>query len=738
MVQRVTVKWGAAANGDWTDGADWTPSGIPNDTASFDYFAYIGGKYSVGSGAFTVTSSTNETVGLLETGANATFSILGGKFSVDASTRTSSALFNYGHLNVSAGATLSFGDSGSSSSGLWNESVATIAGTLSLSAPYFNLYGVGTLTLSGAVVGVTNVSFINHGGKINGSGSIGQGSSLTFTNTQGGLVDATGAAALTMNTGANEISNHGTIETTANGGLNILSSMNNSSKLIDMGAGALKIAGAEVHGGGSLTISAGAKTVLSAGQISLGGLISIAQGGTLTTTTGDITAVGAANALVGDALVGGDIVDAGKILVADHSLLNLNASVYGTGQLDLNAATAATTLEIFGTGSTLFQSGGVVMSNNAFNSIVGNGAATLLSNDTSITGAGTIGDGWLRVFNSILGKITANGSVALTIKGDVNNVAGGGKENFNAGTITSTGAGGLTFSGGTLSNSGLLVEDGAGAMTFNGASIDSGGGVVHVTVGALTLKGNSKISSQSLVTLAASTTLSTTAGDTADALAVDVTNSGSINVVGDSTLQVSGHWTNYKTIALGSSAASATLSIQAGAKWQLLGVGGRLTMANASDKIVSGGAGASLLNKSDLITGAGTIGDANMLVDNNVGGTIDATLAGGLTLSAMAEASDGTVFLFNDGTIKADTAAGVTITVGMSNDGSLIADSGSKIVLKSNQYGKGGATINGTASIEFGAIGQDDVHFGTGGGRRPDSRSIYCFHGRYFWAQEGR
>ena len=78
------------------------------------------------------------------------------------------------------------------------------------------------------------------------------------------------------------------------------------------------------------------------------------------------------------------------------------------------------------------------------------------------------------------GKIIANDSVGLIIAGDTAGVAAGKKsENYNAGTMETTGVGGLTLEGGTLNNAGFLMASGTGALTLNNAQIDNGDGVAQ-------------------------------------------------------------------------------------------------------------------------------------------------------------------------------------------------------------------------------------------------------------------
>ena len=101
----------------------------------------------------------------------------------------------------------------------------------------------------------------------------------------------------------------------------------------------------------------------------------------------------------------------------------------------LNGSTGPTKLEIYGSGAT-FDGGFILLSNSAENSIVSDGAGTQFSNHSIIRGSGTIGDGWLRLYNSPVGRINANQAVGLTIVADAAAVAAGTENtNYNAGTV---------------------------------------------------------------------------------------------------------------------------------------------------------------------------------------------------------------------------------------------------------------------------------------------------------------
>jgi hypothetical protein len=722
MTQTVPVDWAADISGNYTSGADWTPSGVPTDTAAFDYFVYIGGSYTTGTGAFTVTSSANETVGFLEIGSNATFAISAAHFSVDSFLHSASDMYNYGALTVASGAILSFGDTKgteSVSGGLWNNGTVAMNGTMDIQAPTVGLYGAGTLTLTGRILGVTSLpqTFINRS-TIVGSGLIGNSSDLDFINQNTGVVNANSSVGMIINTGVNTIVNAGIIETTGTGGLSVLSNMQLDGQLQDTGTGDLRITSAEIHGGGNFTVAAGATTLIKNGEFGLGGVITIAATGRLLNTSGDLSGIGTSNAFVGDVINDGDVQDNGGLYVSLNSVLNVNATLYGSGALYMEGATGDTsTLEIFGNGANFQQTGGVVLTNSVQNDIVSNGGGVQLTNQIILRGAGVIGDGWLRVFNARSGTILADDTQSLTLVADAKAVtAGTEKENYNDGAITNTGAGGLLIENGTLNNAGTLTEDATSALTLSSLAVDNGGGQVVAENGDLVLKGNSSITSQAVVTLDASGVIETTAGDTTDAILSNVTNAGEIDVVAGSTLDAEGHWVNNAEILVGSSAAAATLAIQSNNSLELLGAGGTVQLENSGDRLISAGVGTTLENKTDIIEGAGTIGDANMSLNNELGGVINANVAGGLILNAEAETSSST-FLYNAGIIEANTAAGVTIEAGMYSPGQLIANAGSKIVAQSDVFGAGTATINGAASIEFGGYAQNDVYFGaTAGG----------------------
>ena len=90
----------------------------------------------------------------------------------------------------------------------------------------------------------------------------------------------------------------------------------------------------------------------------------------------------------------------------------------------------------------------------------------------SFAARATIGDGSLRLYNSPVGRINANQAVGLTIVADADAVAAGAENtNYNAGTVATSGSGGLTIDG-AFNNAGILEALGTGALTINGENLD--------------------------------------------------------------------------------------------------------------------------------------------------------------------------------------------------------------------------------------------------------------------------
>ena len=736
------VKWNAAAGGNYDVATDWTPNGVPVSASDYVDLPTLASAYSVD-----VTKSY--TVGFLEVDGGATFSISDDSvYSIASSVTPYSNVYNFGVISVAAGSSFALGlPTKNDSAELNGPGTTAVSGALYFHANYdYVLGGQAIALIGGSILGETtsasNLTVKN--ATVQGYGTIGNGSlepvggSLILTVAKEGTINADGGAgqALTLNTGVNQIQDAGVIETTGAGGLKIDSTMFDNGALVAAGSGALTIANeALVESGGSLTVDNGGAVVLDGGMISLGGVISIAAGGKLVTNSGTTLGVGASGSFVGDVLTGGDIEDNGAITIANDSTLNYNASAYGAGSVSLAGSTGPTKLEIFGDGGSFYETGGVILSNSEENSIVGDGEGVQVSDHTKISGAGVIGDGWLRLFVAPTGVINANDADALTINADSKAVSAGSElANFSAGTVETTGAGGLTING-AFGNAGYIIAAGAGALTLDGAQINTGGGIVETTgSGVIKLENNAEIYNQGDLSVSSKGVVETTANDSLDVLETSVFNLGAIDIANGSTLEVNSHWQNSGAINLNGSTAATKLEIEAGNTLELLGAG-TLVMNGAKNMILSGGAGAEFENKSNTIKGSGEIGDANMVV-NNAGGTIDATGAAGFTIDLQAY-SDGNTYINNQGLIEASTGSSVTFEQAMFNGGSLTALTGGSIVADAAVYGPGVANLQGNGSIEFKAENDSDVHFASGADATLKVDDPAAFYGTIYGFGEG-
>ncbi len=757
------VDWKSAFSGAYGTSSDWSPGVTPDDAlgATTDYDVFIGGSgVTTGSGAFTVTSSANELVDSLDIGAaNATLSITGQTFTVNRVAAFDgddfpSTAYDLGTISIGAGAKMVFGASTGSAAAPINYSYSgeifdtggkvniASGGTLLLNEPWFKFISNGaqgavTLTGSAVIEGATTIggTLENVNNLIQGAGVIGNGSGTTssgglnFQNDAGGVINANSTTAMTINTGSAYDENSGTIESTGTGGLNIDSNINQFGQLI-AGRGTIAINNANVGGnGGNDIVKSGAQILLNASQLTTGGTISVAAGGLITTSTatGNAAGIGSNNHLTGDALSSGEIENSGTIEVANGTTLNLNASVYDNAvgsQIWLDSTGAATTLEIYGNGASIYGAGGLVLSNNADNSVVANGAGLQLSDYGAISGAGTIGDGNLRLYVSSSGVVNANDSTLLTIAGDATAAnAGSESSDYSAGLIETTGAGGLTINvdkGGiakgsnapnVFGNAGAIDATGKGVLTLeNGTLLD--GGVLQTTAAGASIVFHNFASYNNAVKIVKGSSLSTAAGDAEDELA-NLFNYGTIVIAEGSTLDAFNTWLNAGVVNLNGAAPTNGGSTSQAATLEISGLtltgGGTINLNSAYDVIAGNATNAQngtawFGNMNNTIQGWGVIGALNGLTNLNLqnNGTIDGTGAAGATLTI----DTGAQTINNNGTIESTGAGGLTIIgsqgtqyqqgVDLNQNGNLIAAAGALTLENDVAQGAGNVEVTGS------------------------------------------
>ncbi len=163
--------------------------------------------------------------------------------------------------------------------------------------------------------------------------------------------------------------------------------------------------------------------------------------------------------------------NAGAMTIGDGAVLPLSGIIDNTGTIALDSAGDETRLELIQNGITLQGGAQLILSDSGENFISGTVPNVTLTNvDNTISGAGQLGAGQMTLVND--GTIAATGTHALIIDTGINVV-------INSGTLEATGSGGL-FVNSDVANSGLISAFG-GNITINGAVTGSGTAMISGT-----------------------------------------------------------------------------------------------------------------------------------------------------------------------------------------------------------------------------------------------------------------
>ncbi len=627
-------------SGDFASGANWV-GGVapaPNNDAILN---------ATGSTAYTVTSSTNETVLSILTAANATLLIASGSFTATNGTGTGG---NAGAIDVAGGAVFACGTS------LTNSGTIMVGGTGSGSASVViestaTLSGAGNLTLSDSsgnqiTGGASAATLTNVSNTISGAGAIGS-ATLTLVNQKRGTIDASGTNGFVLDTGANTIVNGGLIEGTGSGGLTIRSAVSNA--------------------GGTLSAGAGSQIFLQGADL---------IGGTLETAGAGVIVVAAGRASVFDGAASA-IDDRAVIEVASGAALYIGGSIANAGSIMVGGPAAGdqASMAIEGV-TTLSGAGNVTLSDLQGNQIIGGASAATLTNvDNTLSGSGTIGSATLTLVNQAGGTIDATGTNGLDLSTGANTIV-------NAGVIEATGSGGLTIQG-AVANTGGTLSAAAGsdiallnAEVFGGTLATSGSGRVLVEAGA---------------------------GSVLDGTSSTLTDRALIVVAAKGSLTIQGAIANGDVIQLnGRTSIGPTLMI--GAVGVTLSGGGALLMyKNAANRIIGATSAATLTNVDNRIGGAGQLGGGQLTLVNGAAGRIFGNQATGLVIDTGANT------IVNDGWIVARGAGGVTIASAVDNNGRL-ESVGSGLTVQGAVTGTGEVFIAG-GTMNFASAFSQNVNF---------------------------
>ena len=590
---------------------------------------------------FTQTSGTIEADGALAAVALAGTTVTGGTLNtvgggaIESSGNTTDTLAN---LTISAGSTYT----GANNTVTYLAGTIVNSGTIALdgggNGTELRIPGGGTTTLTGGgLVSLSNSNnntirdadngngtLINVDNTITGSGDIGNGQ-MALDNKSAGVIDADQPVALVLQPNGSGYTNEGLLEATAGGTLDLNGShFTQTGGTIDAdGSGAtVELTNTTVTGGTLTTQSGGA----------------FESGGNTTNALADVT-ISAGSTYSG----------------SNNSVTYLDGTILNAGTIALDGAGNGTELRIPGGGTTTLTGGGTVSLSDSSNNLIrdaDNGNGELVNADNTIAGSGNIGNGELSLDNQAPGVIDADQSIALILQP---NGAGYSNEGVLEATL-----------GGTLDLSGSHFTQTAGTITANGSG--SAVQLVNTTVTGGTLS-------------TASGGVIQSAGNTTDTLANLTISAGSTYTGSNNTVTyLAGTIVNAGTIALDGGGNGTELRIPGGGTTTLEG-GGTVSLSNSANNIIrdaDNGSG-TLINVDNTITGAGDIGNGQMSLDNQAGGTIDADQSTPLLI----QPNGGGVT--NDGTLEATNGALLDIASAVNGAGQLRIGAGSEIEL-------GGAT----------------------------------------------
>ena len=354
--------------------------------------------------------------------------------------------------------------------------------------------------------------------------------------------------------------------------------------------------------------------------------------------------------------------------VTDGASLFLEGAIDNTGVIAVDGTGDRTSLVADSGDVTLSGGGSVVLGAAGLNIVTGYTSAMTLTNlDNTISGAGQLGSGTMRLVNGAAGVIDANASVGLI----------------------------LDTVGETVTNAGLIEATGAGGLVIRNTSIDdSGGGVILAGSGShIALQGADLIGGT--LESAGTGAIKTYQGgsNTLDGRASALDNEGKVVVQNGTALTVEGAIVNTNRIDLISSGSLTTLTI--GAAGATLSGGGAVVLtANANNVITGASSAATLTNVDNNISGAGLLGAGAMTLVNQAKGVINANRANAMTIDT------GGNIILNAGIIEATGAGGLTIAGDIFNTGLL-------------KVAGGTLTVNGSVGGNGGGVGAGVIVGGT-------------------------
>ena len=440
--------------------------------------------------------------------------------------------------------------------------------------------------------------------------------------------------------------------------------------------------------------------------------------GTTLAISGDSTFVASAGTAIG--------ANRGTVAVGDGSTLQISGTFNNTGKIQLLADSTQEDfagLNIGFSGATLKGGGTILMSDaTGTGKFIGGGGrsgGTLVNLDNTIVGSGQISVG--RLVNHAL--IEAKGAAGLAIANTTVDDSGGGTIEAADGSQVLLGNSAARFFSDALVSNAVAVA-GLATSIIGGTLKTLGSGVIAVPDG-------NTVDLQGTINVLGKLALQSGTGDpnrlalqsTGDLTTIVMgplsgTAPSSVTLQGPGSVTLSDSNNNFITGAGALTTGIGALPMAVGAASMAVrapstGLGAPSTGLGAPSQAVT-------FNNGVTISGAGTIGGGNLILNNQKNGLIDATGTNPLIIDTGANA------VVNAGTLQADVSSTLFIASAVKSTGVLKANGG-LIMTSGPVTGSGSGSIIGAGQIEFGAASSNAVKFETGstGGLILDNSAEY-------------
>jgi fibronectin-binding autotransporter adhesin len=603
------------------------------------------------------------------------------------------------------------GDGQWTTAGNWSAGVpsssdaVTIGGTAAVTLANNQTGSFGTLTLStsGDTVTVDNNALLEASGNISNAGTItmsadGNSTQLYLENS----LTLSGTGTVNLNSGNGQYTGYidgvsGSVLTTSsnitgagtvgNGQLNLVNSGtingNISGQNLNVnpdtctGCTSTNTGTLEATGGGILTLDNGTWTQSGAGKITAGtgSTVNLTSGVSITGGTLSTAGTGVIYDATNQTAFLTNVTNTGTYVIQNNAITEVNGTLTNTGTITVNAGGNSTQFYLTGN-TTLSGSGTVVLTStdNQWTGYIDGVSGAVLTNESTITGWGTIGNGTLVLANASNGVINSN-------------ISGG---NITLNPYTSS----------TSTNAGLMEATNGGTLTMNNGTWTNTGTIQAAAGSSVVLNSNVSITGGTLESIGTGTVISAA---NQDVFLTGLTLAGTFDIQNNNATEINGTITNNGVINLQGTGNTTELYVTgAGTGTATLAGTGSIVLGTGGGNQFSGVGGTSLIIDQN-VSGVGNIGAGVLTLTNN--STIDANIsptvstaplyiqagAGGMANNSILEATNGGNLTLTGGTIT-NGSHGIIEALGADSSGNA-----STVILTS------GVTVSGGTLTTTGA-----------------------------------